>query len=160
MKRLFVLFLALLLAGCPGAGQGPGLRDRGPGPGSDRALETAELGFGESRLLVEVVRSPEERTLGLMFRESLAPDSGMLFVFDSASVQRFWMKNTWIPLDIAYIDSAGVITDILQMAALDTVTPYLSSRRVPYALEANLGWFLARGIRPGDSVLGIPGRPD
>lgn len=95
-----------------------------------------------------------------MFRQALAPDSGMLFVFDSASVQQFWMKNTWIPLDIAFIESSGVITDILQMATLDTVTPYRSSRPVLYALETNQGWFVARGIRPGDTLLGIPGQGD
>ncbi|MBN2536968.1 DUF192 domain-containing protein [candidate division WOR-3 bacterium] len=160
MHRLTFCVAALALAGCPSPGRGPGSGDRGRQPGSDQAVETVELVIGEARLGAEVVRTAESRTRGLMFRQALAPDSGMLFVFDSASVQQFWMKNTWIPLDIAFIESSGVITDILQMATLDTVTPYRSSRPVLYALETNQGWFVARGIRPGDTLLGIPGQGD
>lgn len=92
-----------------------------------------------------------------MFRSGLAPDSGMLFVFDREEIRFFWMKNTWIPLSIAYIRSDGVITDILEMAPGDTTTRYPSTRPARFALEMNAGWFLARDIRPGDTVLGIPG---
>jgi hypothetical protein len=102
------------------------------------------------------VSKPEDRALGLMFRRSLAPDSGMLFVFDSDDFQRFWMKNTLIPLSIAYITSDSLITDILEMAQLDTTTPYLSSKPVRYALEMNSGWFQSKGIKPGDTIRGIP----
>ncbi len=116
-----------------------------------------ELRIKSARVFAEVVSKPEERTLGLMFRRSLAPDSGMLFIFDSADFQRFWMKNTLIPLSIAYIDSRSVITDILEMAPLDTTTPYLSSKPVLYALEMNSGWFQSRSILPGDTIKGIPG---
>jgi uncharacterized membrane protein (UPF0127 family) len=66
------------------------------------------------------------------------------------------MKNTLIPLSIAYIDSSGVITDIIEMAPLDTTTSYASSRAVPFALEMNRGWFAERGIRPGARVAGLP----
>jgi uncharacterized membrane protein (UPF0127 family) len=86
----------------------------------------------------------------------MAPDSGMLFVFDSDDFQRFWMKNTLIPLSIAYVTRDSLITDILEMAPLDTTTPYRSSRAVRYALEMNSGWFQTRGIKPGDTVRGIP----
>ncbi|MBM3331963.1 DUF192 domain-containing protein [candidate division WOR-3 bacterium] len=91
-----------------------------------------------------------------MFRRSMAPDSGMLFVFDSNDLQRFWMKNTLIPLSIAFITSDSLITDILEMAPLDTTTPYSSTRPVLYALEMNSGWFQSKGIKPGDTVRGIP----
>ena len=91
-----------------------------------------------------------------MFRRSLAPDSGMLFVFDTDEMQRFWMKNTLIPLSIAYITRDSLITDILEMAPLDTTTPYVSSKAVRYALEMNSGWFQSKGIKPGDTVRGIP----
>ena len=112
----------------------------------------------DSRAFAEVVTRPEERALGLMFRRSLAPDSGMLFVFDADEVQRFWMKNTLIPLSIAFITRDSLITDILEMAPLDTTTPYVSSRPVRYALEMNSGWFQAHAINPGDTVRGIPPR--
>ncbi len=93
-----------------------------------------------------------------MFRRSMAPDSGMLFAFDTDEVQRFWMKNTLIPLSIAYITRDSLISDILEMAPLDTTTPYLSSRPVRYALEMNSGWFQSHGIRPGDIVRSLPHR--
>jgi uncharacterized membrane protein (UPF0127 family) len=91
-----------------------------------------------------------------MFRRSMAPDSGMLFVFDSNELQRFWMKNTLIPLSIAFITRDSFITDVLEMAPLDTTTPYASSKPARYALEMNSGWFQSHGIRPGDTVRGIP----
>ena len=150
--RWLVPVLTLFLAGCPEPDTPRQTRELKP----DTTVETVELHIGEARLGAEVVRTPEKRTQGLMFRQSLAPDSGMLFVFDSSEIRFFWMRNTWIPLDIAYIDSAGGITDILQMAVEDTMTPYGSSRPVPYALETNQGWFQSHGIRPGDTVRGIP----
>jgi len=134
----------------------------GPGPQTlspvRRTLERTELIIAGHRAGVEVARRPEDRTQGLMYRSSLAPDSGMLFVFDQEEVRYFWMKNTWIPLSIAYIASDGVITDILEMAPGDTTTRYFSSRPALYALEMNAGWFQSRGIRPGDTVREIPGR--
>jgi uncharacterized membrane protein (UPF0127 family) len=122
-----------------------------------QTLDRAELLIRGHRAGVEIARRPEDRSQGLMFRSSLAPDSGMLFVFDQEEVRYFWMKNTWIPLSIAYIGSDRVITDILEMAAGDTTTRYFSSSPALYALEMNAGWFLSRGIRPGDTVRGIPG---
>jgi len=90
-----------------------------------------------------------------MYRRSLAPDSGMLFVFDTDDYQRFWMKNTLIPLSIAYITRDSLIADILEMAPLDTTTPYASTKPVLYALEMNSGWFQTHGIGPGDTVRGL-----
>ena len=120
------------------------------------SLPATELRIKDARVFAEVVSKPEDRALGLMFRRSMAPDSGMLFVFDSDDFQRFWMKNTLIPLSIAYITRDSLITDILEMAPLDTTTPYASSKAVRYALEMNSGWFQSKGIRPGDTVRGIP----
>lgn len=87
-----------------------------------------------------------------MFRRSLAQDSGMLFAFDEDEIQHFWMKNTLIPLSIAFITRDSLISNILEMAPLDTTTPYVSSKPVRYALEMNSGWFETRGIKPGDTV--------
>ena len=90
-----------------------------------------------------------------MFRTSLAPDSGMLFIFEKEAFRYFWMKNTHIPLSIAYISRNSVIIDILEMAPEDT-TRYPSSGPAIYVLEMNAGWFQTAGIKPGDTVFGIP----
>ena len=128
-----------------------------PSPPAPRpSLPTLELRIKDARVCAEVVSQPQDRALGLMFRRSLAPDSGMLFVFDTDDFQRFWMKNTLIPLSIAFITRDSLITDVLEMAPLDTTTPYSSSKPVRYALEMNSGWFQTHGIRPGDTVRGIP----
>jgi uncharacterized membrane protein (UPF0127 family) len=119
-------------------------------------LPTTELRIKDARVFAEVVSKPEDRNLGLMFRRSLAPDSGMLFVFDTDDFQRFWMKNTLIPLSIAFVTRDSLITDILEMAPLDTTTPYLSSKAVRYAIEMNSGWFQTHGLKPGDTVRGLP----
>lgn len=119
-------------------------------------LSTVVLEIAGETALAEVADTPPARTQGLMWRTALAPDSGMLFRFDSAEVQRFWMKNTLIPLSIAFIDSAGIITDIFEMVPHDTTTPYVSSRPILWALEMNRGWFAARGIKPGEKVRGLP----
>ena len=122
------------------------------------SLPTVELRIKDAHIYAEVVSKPEDRALGLMFRRSLAPDSGMLFVFDYPEFQRFWMKNTLIPLSIAYITRDSLISDILEMAPLDTATPYVSSKAVLYALEMNSGWFQSHGIHPGDTVRGLARR--
>jgi uncharacterized protein len=145
-----ILPLALCIACC----RPPVSRPSPPAPRP--SLPTVALRIKDAPVFAEVVSQPEDRALGLMFRRSLAPDSGMLFVFDSDESQRFWMKNTLIPLSIAYITRDSLITDILEMAPLDTTTPYVSSKAVLYALEMNSGWFQSKGIKPGDTVRGIP----
>jgi hypothetical protein len=100
---------------------------------------------------VEVADDPFERTRGLMYRKALGEDRGMLFVFPREQPLTFWMKNTLIPLSIAYIDSRGRLTDILDMKALDDEPPhYVSSEPVQYALEVNRGFFEERGVKIGD----------
>jgi uncharacterized membrane protein (UPF0127 family) len=90
---------------------------------------------------------------GLMFvkPEELGEDEGMLFVFPSASFKSFWMKNTLIPLDIAYLDSRGTVINILTMKPLDE-SSYPSDAPAKYALEAHAGWFARNGIVPGDKI--------
>ena len=107
---------------------------------------------GEIRLNVEVAATERAREKGLMYRTSLPENSGMLFVFEKERRLSFWMKNTYIPLDIAFIDSGGVITDILQMQPLDTSVLYNSSTEVRYALEVNQWWFAKHGIIPGSKI--------
>ena len=120
-------------------------------------LPVAQLTIAGHTIQAELARLPHERNRGLMYRKTLAPDSGMLFIFDSPEPERFWMKNTLIPLSIAYADTAGLITNILEMAPLDETTDYSSSRPVLYALEMNKRWFSTVGIKPGDTIHGLPG---
>ncbi|MDC7224014.1 MAG: DUF192 domain-containing protein [Spirochaetales bacterium] len=103
-------------------------------------------------ITVELARSLDERQTGLMYREEMAQDHGMLFVFEEEAVRSFWMKNTLIPLSIAYIDKEGVILDILDMEPLDT-TSVPSSGPAMYALEVNQGMFREWGVRPGYRVV-------
>lgn len=100
---------------------------------------------------VEIADDEAERSKGLMFRESLPEDEGMLFVYESARPLGFWMRNTLIPLDIAYIDEQGRIVDIQTMQPKDETTHW-SNGDAMYALEMNAGWFEAHGITTGALV--------
>ena len=103
----------------------------------------------KSRLTVEIADTQPEREKGLMFRYSIPRDNGMLFVFDREISLSFWMKNTFIPLDIAYISAKGIINEIYRMEPLDYSIVYPSKKPAKYALEVNAGWFKKNGIRPG-----------
>lgn len=100
---------------------------------------------------VEIADDEAERSKGLMFRESLPENDGMLFVYESQRSVGFWMRNTLIPLDIAYIDSQGRIVDIQQMEPGDETTHW-SKADAMYALEMNVGWFETHGVGVGDLV--------
>jgi uncharacterized membrane protein (UPF0127 family) len=101
----------------------------------------------------EIALTDYERQLGLMYRRSMGKNSGMLFVFPSEENLSFWMKNTYIPLSIAYLDKSGKIIDIQDMKPLDTSITYPSKYRAMYALEMNMGWFKENGITEGSVVL-------
>jgi len=102
-------------------------------------------------LKVEVADTADKRGLGLMYREKLPKNRGMLFLYKVPTTSGFWMKNTKIPLSIAFIDENLRIIEIQDMRPLD-LTPHRPSRPFKYALEVNLGWFRERGIGPGASV--------
>jgi uncharacterized membrane protein (UPF0127 family) len=104
-------------------------------------------------LSVEIAKTESEHTYGLMYRDSMLNDSGMLFIFSSDSYRNFWMKNTKIPLSIAYIDSKGKILEIYDMKPLDTNVTYPSKYMCRYALEVNKGWFKKFKIRPGCVIM-------
>jgi uncharacterized membrane protein (UPF0127 family) len=106
------------------------------------------LTFAEHTVHAELALTQGERSRGLMYRTSLEENSGMLFVFTTDDVYSFWMKNTFIPLSIAFIDRQGVIVNIEEMRPHDERL-VASKRKVRYALEMNTGWFGKRGIRPG-----------
>jgi uncharacterized protein len=118
-------------------------------------LPSRTITFGKEKLVVEVVDTPDQRATGLMDRFSLQPDHGMLFVFDKPQPLAFWMKNTYIPLSIAFVDERGMILNIEDMRPQDESTHW-SKANALYAIEAKQGWFGARGIAAGDKVTGLP----
>lgn len=121
-------------------------------------LPFAELTVGGHKAQAEIARTPEARRRGLMDRQRLAPDHGMLFVFDTDDRHCFWMKNTPLPLSIAFIDTQGRIVSIQDMQPHDLQT-HCPPEPVRYALEMAQGWFKRAGIRAGDTVSPLPG-PD
>jgi uncharacterized protein len=121
-------------------------------------LPTIELRISGHPLAAEVAATTSTRTFGLMNRFSLKPDHGMLFVFDAPQPLAFWMKNTYVPLSIAFISADGRILNIEDMAP-QTETTHPSRGLALYALEMKKGWFADRGIRPGDRVEGLGSAP-
>ncbi len=120
-------------------------------------LQTVEFSAGSRKLKVELARTKDEQEKGLMFRRSLGENEGMLFIFPSDQHLSFWMKNTEIPLSIAYISSDGTIRDIRDMEA-QSLAAVPSTRSVRYALEVNHGWFEKAGLKEGDR-LSLPDLP-
>ena len=116
----------------------------------------AELRAGIHVIRAEVVSDPGTRAQGLMHRKTLAQNAGMLFIFDSQSVHCMWMKNTLIPLSVAFIDDRGTIVNIADMEPHSEAS-HCAAQPVRYALEMNRGWFTARGVKPGSRLGGIPG---
>ena len=117
-------------------------------------LPSRTLNIRDQKLVVEVASTPETRATGLMNRFSLRQDHGMLFVFEAPQPLAFYMKNTYIPLSIAFVDAHGRILNIEDMRPLDESTHW--SRGVAqYAIEMRQGWFAAKGIGVGDVVGGL-----
>jgi uncharacterized membrane protein (UPF0127 family) len=120
------------------------------------AEEEAILKIGDHRLTVEVADTPGEQVMGLMNRQSLPADRGMVFVFEQPKKAFFWMKNTSIPLDVAFLDSEGVILEILPLIPFEEARVQSKSDQVAYAIETNRDWFASRGLKPGIKVQGLP----
>ena len=116
------------------------------------------LSIAGHKLRAEVAASPDARSQGLMFRERLEANRGMLFVFPETTTQSMWMMNTLIPLSVAFIGPDGRILNILDMAP-QTSDIHSSEGPAPYALEMNRGWFSQRGIGRGARVEGLDGAP-
>jgi uncharacterized membrane protein (UPF0127 family) len=115
----------------------------------------AELRAGMHLIRAEVVSDPATRAQGLMHRKSLAQNAGMLFIFDDEGIHCMWMRNTLIPLSVAFIDERGAIVNIADMAPHSEAS-HCAAQPVKYALEMNRGWFAARGIKPGARLGGVP----
>ncbi len=121
-------------------------------------LPTVELRIGSHRLVAEIAATEATRTTGLMFRFSLQPDHGMLFIFDTPQPLAFWMRNTYVPLSIAFIAADGRILNIEDMVPR-TDDSHPSLGMALYALEMKKGWFADRGIKAGDRVEGLDKAP-
>ena len=115
------------------------------------ALDRVTIGVGSEEFSVEVARTPQQQERGLMERKRLGEREGMIFVYLADRRMSFWMKNTLIPLSIAYLSSEGEILEIDDMKPLD-LTPIVSKRSARYALEVNKGAFDRAGARVGDRV--------
>ena len=136
-----VLAAALLAAALPALGEAK--------------LPTTVLRLASHPLKVEVAVNDAQRERGLMFRKSMPQDEGMLFVFDDPGYYAMWMKNTLLPLSVAFVDRAGVILNIADMEP-QTLDTHLSNGPALYAIETNKGWFAAHHVQAGDKVTGLP----
>ncbi len=116
-----------------------------------QTILTIPLYIGQREIRVEVAKTPEERSHGLMGRKYLGKEEGMLFIFETEDRHGFWMKDTFIPLSIAFIDKNGRIVWITDMKPL-TLDSHVPPQPILYALEMNKGWFSSRGIKLGDVV--------
>jgi len=161
MKRSVVVFLTalgilLVTAALAFAQSGDSSSVEAPSTTESEAPQLPSLTITNSSgervpVQVEIASTDAERQQGLMGRSALAEDAGMLFVFDHDQPLSFWMKDTLIPLSIAFINSEGRIVDIQDMQPLDE-TPHASAEPAQYALEVNQGFFGARGVMVGDTV--------
>ncbi len=160
--RIDLVVIAVILAGCGGtqASSDTHSQNTPQASGANAAGKTSALrtlvidtSGGKVEVKVEIADTPSEQAQGLMYRTALGEDRGMLFVYPAERELTFWMKNTFIPLSIAYIDSEGRIVDILDMKPLDDKPPhYSSSEPVQYALEVNQGFFDKKGVKVGDKA--------
>ena len=142
--------LRLVLAGLIFLGVGPAAFAQGTG--QPQQLPEMTLHIDKATLQTELAATPQEQEIGLMYVTKLPDNEGMIFLLPKISQATFWMKNTLIPLSIAFIDSKGVILDIHDMKAMDETIVRSDNDQVAYALETNLHWFALNGIKAGDKL--------
>jgi len=121
-------------------------------------LPVLELNAGIHLIQAEVAATAESRMTGLMYRKALGANSGMLFVFTDVGPHCMWMKNTFVPLSVAFIDEQGAIVSIHDMQP-QTENSHCAAKPARYALEMNQGWFAARGVKPGAKISGLDKAP-
>ena len=144
--RLATTFSMALLSVCAWAQDAP------------QHLPAIKLSVGMHVIRAEVAQTPEERSIGLMFRKTLGTNDGMLFSFEQPGVQCFWMKNTLLPLSVAFIADDGRVVNLDSMKP-QTLDGHCSTKPVRYVLEMNDGWFIKRGIGAGTRLQGAPFTP-
>ena len=139
--RLAPLFLALVCSTAPAQ------------PGPQMNLPRVELTAGMHRIDAQVAASDAARQTGLMFRQDMPAQEGMLFVFEQPATQCFWMRNTLLPLTAAFVADDGTIVNLADMKP-QTDDSHCSAKPVRYVLEMNQGWFAKRGIQAGSKLGG------
>jgi len=147
MTKTLRALLAILAGACLAFGS--------PAQTGPQSLPKIRLNAGIHNIDAELAQTPEEREIGLMFRTSMGANEGMLFAFERLGQQCFWMKNTVIPLDVAFIAADGAIVNIDRMKP-QTLDGHCSERPVRFVLEMNDGWFAKRGIKAGQKLRGLP----
>lgn len=120
-------------------------------------FNSTSLTAGMYIIKAEVAANEAERQQGLMFREKMAANEGMVFIFDTPAAVCMWMKNTLLPLSVAFLDDEGKIINIEDMKPKTTDT-HCAKKQARYALEMNLGWFKQKNIKPGTVISGLPGK--
>jgi uncharacterized protein len=118
-------------------------------------LPSITLNAGMHLIQAEVAQTPEQRSTGLMFRSAMGINEGMLFAFEEPGQQCFWMKNTLLPLSVAFVADDGSVVNIENMKP-QTLDSHCSKQPVRFVLEMNEGWFAKRGIKPGFKLTGKP----
>ena len=121
-------------------------------------LATVTLTAGMHRITAEVAATDEQRQMGLMLRQDMPSHEGMLFSFERPGTQCFWMKNTLLPLSIAFVADDGTIVNIADMQP-QSLDSHCSAKPVRFALEMNQGWFAKRGLKAGARLSGPPFKP-
>ena len=119
-------------------------------------LPRTKLSAGMHLIDAQVAQTPEQRQIGLMHREQMPAQEGMLFVFEQPATQCFWMKNTLLPLTAAFVADDGRIVNLVDMKP-KTTDSHCSTEPVRYVLEMNQGWFAKRGVKAGSRLGGLPG---
>lgn len=118
-------------------------------------LQRIKLSAGMHVIEAQLAQTPEQRATGLMYRRDMPQHEGMLFIFEQAADQCFWMKNTLLPLTAAFVANDGTIVNLADMKP-QTTDSHCSSQPVRYVLEMNQGWFAKRGIQAGARLVGPP----
>ena len=118
-------------------------------------LQRVDLQAGMHRIDAQVAITPQQRSIGLMYRKDMPLHEGMLFVFEQPAVQCFWMKNTLLPLTAAFVGDDGTIVTLADMKP-QTTDSHCSGKPVRYVLEMNQGWFAKKGIKAGFKLGGKP----
>jgi len=121
-------------------------------------LPALELSAGIHLIRAEVANTFDSRARGLMFRKTLGANSGMLFVFPDVSTHCMWMKNTYVPLSVAFMDEQGTIVSIHDMQPQNE-SSHCAAKPARFALEMNQSWFAQKGIKPGAKIGGIDKAP-
>ncbi len=145
-KPFVATVLALLLGAAAQAQDAP------------QKLATIQLSAGMHLIQAQLARTPDERSIGLMFRQTMPVNEGMLFAFELPGQQCFWMKNTLLPLSAAFVADDGSIVNIEDMKP-QTLDSHCSAKPVRFVLEMNQGWFAKRGLKAGSKLQGAPFKP-